>query len=146
MTNINLSAGKAAVDTLKEAQNIGKQLSGVVTDQQADMEKSVQEQHRKRMQEKAQVELQAASEDFRAYDKYEAEKKHQQKVDQLKQEATRKYGKNAWAEIESVKAKIKKERDDEMKYMDTDRNKMVNLFWWCLTVSALITYFFKLYK
>jgi translation elongation factor EF-Ts len=43
------------------------------------MEKSVREQHRKRMQEKAQMELQAASEDFRAYDKYEAEKKHQQK-------------------------------------------------------------------
>ena len=146
MANVNLSAGKVAVDTLKEAQNIGKQLSGVVTDQQADMEKNVQEQHRKRMQEKAQMELQAASEDFRAYDKYEAEKKHQQKVGQLKQEAIRKYGKNAWTEIEAVKAKIKKERDEEMKYMDTDRNKMANLFWWCLTVAALITYFFKLYK
>ena len=146
MTNIDLSAGKAAVNTIKEAQNIGKQLAGVVVDQQADMEKSVREQHRKRMQEKAQMELQAASEDFRAYDKYEAEKKHQQKVEQLKQEAIRKYGKNAWAEIESVKAKIKKERDEEMKYMDTDRNKMANLFWWCLTISALITYFFKLYK
>ena len=74
MTNIDLSAGKAAVNTIKEAQNIGKQLSGVVTDQQAEMERSVQEQHRKRMQEKAQMELQAASEDYRAYDKYEAEK------------------------------------------------------------------------
>jgi len=30
--------------------------------------------------------------------------------------------------------------------MDTDRNKMNNLFWWCATVAALITYFFKLYK
>jgi len=146
MTNINLSAGKVAVDTLKEAQNIGKQLSGVVTDQQADMERNVQEQHKKRMQEKAQMELQAASEDFRAYDKYESEKKHQKKVEQLKQEAIKKYGKNAWAEIEALKAKIKKERDEEMKYMNTDRNKMVNLFWWCLTVAALITYFFKLYK
>ena len=76
MTNVNLSAGKVAVDTLKEAQNVGKQLSGVVTDQQADMERNVQEQHRKRMQEKAQMELQASSEDFRAYDKYEAEKKY----------------------------------------------------------------------
>jgi hypothetical protein len=64
----------------------------------------------------------------------------------LKTQAIQKYGKNAWNEIESVKARIKKERDDEIKYMDTDRNKMSNLFWWCLTVSAIITYFFKLYK
>lgn len=146
MPDINLSAGKAVVGTLKEAQNIGKQLSGVVTDQQADMEKNVQEQHRQRMKAKAQAELMAASEEFRAFDKYEAEKKHQKEIEKLKAQAIQKYGKNAWTEIEAVKARIKKERDDEMKYMDTDRNKMSNLFWWCLTVAALITYFFKLYK
>jgi hypothetical protein len=146
MSDINLSAGKAAVGTLKEAQNIGKQLTGVVTDQQADIEKNVQEQHRQRMKAKAQAELMAASEEFRAFDKYEAEKKHQKEIEKLKSQAIQKYGKNAWTEIESVKARIKKERDDEIKYMDTDRNRMSNLFWWCLTVSALITYFFKLYK
>jgi hypothetical protein len=146
MTNVDLSASKAAVNTLKEAQNIGKQLSGVVTDQQADMEKNVQEQHKKRMQAKAQMELQAASEDFRAFDKYEAEKKHQKEIEKLKAEAIKKYGKNAWAEIESVKSRIKKERDEEMKYMNNDRNKMARLFWWCMTIAALVTYFFKLYK
>ena len=94
MPDINLSAGKAAVDSLKEAQNIGKQLGGVVTDQQADMERTVREQHRKRMQEKAQAELQALSQDFKAYDKYEAEKKHQKEVEKLKLEAIKKYGKS----------------------------------------------------
>jgi hypothetical protein len=98
------------------------------------------------MKAKAQAELMAASEEFRAFDKYEAEKKHQKEIEKLKSQAIQKYGKNAWTEIESVKARIKKERDDEIKYMDTDRNRMSNLFWWCLTVSALITYFFKLYK
>ena len=146
MTNVNLSAGKTAVDTLKEAQNIGKQLGVVVTDQQADMERNIQEQHRKRMQAKAQVELQAASEDFRAFDKYETEKRHQKEIEKLKAEAIRKYGKNAWSEIESVKSRIKKERDEEMKFMDNDRNRMSNLFWWCATAAALVTYFFKLYK
>ena len=146
MADINLSAGKAAVNTLKEAQNVGKQLSGVVTDQQADMEKNVQEQHRQRMKEKAKAELMAASEDFRAFDKYEAEKQHKKEIDKLKVQATQKYGKNAWAEVEAIKVRTKKERDDEMKYMDSDRNRMNNLFWWCLTVAALITYFFKLYK
>jgi alpha-galactosidase/6-phospho-beta-glucosidase family protein len=146
MSNVDLSAGKTAVNTLKEAQNIGKQLGGVVTDQQADMERNIQEQHRKRMQAKAQMELQAASEDFRAFDKYETEKRHQKEIEKLKAEAIRKYGKNAWSEIESVKSRIKKERDEEMKFMDNDRNRMSNLFWWCATAAALVTYFFKLYK
>jgi phosphoribosylanthranilate isomerase len=146
MANVDLSAGKAAVNTLKEAQNIGKQLSGVVTDQQADMERAVQEQHRKRMQAKAQQELMRASQDFKAYEKYESEKKHQKEVDKLKLEAIQKYGKNAWTEIEAVKAKIKKEHDEEVKFMNSDRYKMTRLFWWCMTVAALVTYFFKLYK
>jgi len=106
MANVDLSAGKTAVNTLKEAQNIGKQLGSVVTDQQADMERAVQEQHRKRMQTKAQQELMRASQDFR----------------------------------------LKKEHDEEMKFMDSDRYKMTRVFWWCLTVAALVTYFFKLYK
>jgi hypothetical protein len=146
MPDTNLSAGKAAVDTLKEAQNIGKQLGGVVTDQQADMERSVQEQHRKRMQAKAQQELMRTSREFKAYEKYEAEKKLQKEIDNLKLEAIKKYGKNAWAEIEELKLRLKKEHDEEMKFMDGDRYKMARLFWWCMTVSAIITYFFKLYK
>jgi alpha-galactosidase/6-phospho-beta-glucosidase family protein len=146
MANVDLSAGKTAVNTLKEAQNVGKQLGSVVTDQQADMERTVQEQHRKRMQAKAQQELMRASQDFKAYEKYELEKKHQKEIDNLKLEAIRKYGKNAWSEIESVKARIKKEQDDEMKYMDSDRYKMARVFWWCATAAALVTYFFKLYK
>jgi hypothetical protein len=146
MSNVDLAAGKAAVNTLKEAQNIGKQLGSVVTDQQADMERAVQEQHRKRMQTKAQQQLMLASQDFKAYEKYEAEKRHQKEIDKLKIEATQKYGKNAWSEIESVKARLKKEHDEEMKFMDSDRYKMTRVFWWCATVAALVTYFFKLYK
>ena len=146
MADINVSAGKAAVNTLKEAQNIGKQLSGVVTDQQADMERSVQEQHRQRLKERAKAELQAASEEFRAFDKYETEKQHQKDIEKLKATAIQKYGKNAWTEVEGVKARIKKERDEEMNYMNSDRNKMNNLFWWCVTAAALITYFLQLHK
>jgi phosphoribosylanthranilate isomerase len=146
MANIDLSAGKSAVNTLKEAQSIGKQLGGVVTDQQADMERAVQEQHRKRMQAKAQQELMRASQDYKAYEKYESERKHQKEIEKLKIEATQKYGKNAWSEIESVKARMKKEHDEEMKFMDSDRYKMTRVFWWCATAAALVTYFFKLYK
>jgi hypothetical protein len=41
---------------------------------------------------------------------------------------------------------MEKERADELKYMDKDRQKQVQVFWWCMTAAALVTYFFKLYK
>jgi hypothetical protein len=78
--------------------------------------------------------------------KYQKEKTQQLKIEQLKQEATKKYGKTAWAEIEATKIKMEKERAEELKFMDKDRQKQVQVFYWCLTASALITYFFKLYK
>ena len=146
MTNIDLSAGKAAVSTIKEAQNIGKQLAGVVVDQQADMEKAVQQQHVQRLKAKAEQEYLATMAEFKAYEKYQKEKAHQERIDQLKLEAIKKYGKAAWVEIEATKAKMQKEREDELKYMDKDRNRQAQLFWWCMTAAALVTYFFKLYK
>ena len=65
---------------------------------------------------------------------------------QLKAQTIARHGKNAWAEVEALKIKLKKEREEEEKLMDRDRHKVHELFWWCMTVSALITYFFKLYK
>jgi hypothetical protein len=84
--------------------------------------------------------------EFKAYEKYQKEKAHQERINQLKLEAIKKYGKTAWAEIEATKAKMQKERDEELRYMDKDRQKQVQVFYWCLTAAALITYFFKLYK
>ena len=80
------------------------------------------------------------------FKEYETEKQHQKDIEKLKATAIQKYGKNAWTEVEGVKARIKKERDEEMNYMNSDRNKMNNLFWWCVTAAALITYFLQLHK
>jgi hypothetical protein len=141
-----VAGAQSAVNTLKAAQGASKQLSSVVMDQQADMEKAVQQQHVQRLKVKAEREYLATLAEFRAYEKYQKEKAHQRKIDELKLEAIKKYGKTAWAEIEATKAKMEKERADELKYMDKDRNKLAQLFWWCMTAAALITYFFKLYK
>ena len=146
MSDPIIAGAQGAANTLKAAQGAGKQLGSVVSDQQADMEKAVHQQHINRMKAKAEQEYLATLAEFRAYEKYQKEKAHQQKVNELKLEAIKKYGKTAWAEIESTKAKMQKERDDELKYMDKDRQKQVQVFYWCLTAAALITYFFKLYK
>jgi len=141
-----ITGAQGAVSTLKGAQNVGKQLGAVVGDQQADMEKTIQQQHKIRMQAKLAEEKRKSILEVRAVEKYEQEKVHQRELEKLKQDTIRKHGKNAWSEVEVLKAKLQKETELEEKLMDHDRQKQMQLFWWCMTASALITYFFKLYK
>jgi hypothetical protein len=141
-----VTGAQGAVSTLKGAQNVGKQLGGVVTDQQADMERSVEEQHRQRMLAKAKTEHRKSMAEFRAFEKYESDKAHAKEIEKIKNEAIAKYGKNAWTEIEDLKTQMEKDRSAEEKLMDKDRQKQIELFWWCMTAAALVTYFFKLYK
>ena len=141
-----VTGAQGAVSTLKGAQNAGKQLGSVVSDQQADMENSVQQQHIQRMQAKAKREHRQAMAEFRAFEKYESDKAHAKEIEKIKNEAIAKYGKNAWGEIEALKSKMERERSAEEKLMDVDRQKQMQVFWWCMTAAALVTYFFKLYK
>jgi hypothetical protein len=142
---INLGA-QGAVNSLKQAQQVGKQLGGVVSDQQADMERTVQEASRQRKMAAARKAYEQSLEEFKAFEAYEKQKAHEQDVEKIKAQAIAKYGKNSWTEIEALKVKLKKEREEEDKLMDKDRHRQAEAFWWCMTVAALITYFFKLYK
>ena len=141
-----ITGAQGAVSTLKGAQNVGKQLGAVVGDQQADMEKTIQQQHKSRIQAKLAEERRAVMMEVRAVEKYEQQKAHDREIEKLKQDTIRKHGKNAWTEVEALKSKLEKETEAENKLMDHDRQKQVQVFWWCMTVSALVTYFFKLYK
>jgi len=140
------SGAQGAAATLKGAQQAGKQLGSVVMDQQADMEKAIQQQHKARIQAKLAEERRATMLEVRAVEKYEQEKAHQRELEKLKQDTIRKHGKNAWAEVEAVKSKLQKEAEAENKLIDYDRQKQIQVFWWCMTAAALVTYFFKLYK
>jgi len=141
-----VAGAKAAASTLRGAQAAGKELGSVVTSQQADMEAAVQQQHRARLKAQADEARRAAMAEFRAVDRYEAEKAHQREVERIKQDIIRKHGKNAWTEVEAVKAKMERDREQELKYMDKDRARQIQVFWWCMTAAAAVTYFFKLYK
>ena len=141
-----VAGAKAAASTLKGAQAAGKELGSVVTSQQADMEAAVQQQHRARLKAQADEARRAAMAEFRAVDRYEAEKAHQREVERIKQDIIRKHGKNAWTEVEAVKAKMERDRQQELKYMDKDRARQIQVFWWCMTAAAAVTYLLKLYK
>ena len=140
------TGAKGAVNTLKGAQSVGKDLSKIVVDQQANIEATVNEQHRIRVEAKLKENAIKSAAEFKAFEQYERDKAHQRELQHLKQRAIAKYGKNAWVEIESLKTKLEKERTDENKLISNDRDKINQLFWWCATVAALITYFLKLYK
>jgi len=140
------AGAKAATSTLKGAQAAGKELGSVVTSQQADMEAAVQQQHRARVQAKLAAERRAAILEVRAVEKYEQQKAHEREIEKVKQDTIRKHGKNAWIEVEALKAKMQKEIDEENKLIDYDRQRQLQAFWWCATAAALVTYFFKLYK
>jgi hypothetical protein len=141
-----VSGAKAAATTLKSAQSAGKELGSVVSSQQADMEAAVQQQHRARIQAKLAQEKRAAMLEVRAVEKYEQQKAHEREIEKIKQDTIRKHGKTAWAEIEALKAKLQKEKEEEDKLIDQDRQRQIQVFWWCMTAAALVTYFFKLYK
>jgi hypothetical protein len=141
-----VAGAKAAASTLKGAQAAGKELGSVVTSQQADMEAAVQQQHRARLKAQADEARRAAMAEFRAVDRYEAEKAHQREVERIKQDIIRKHGKNAWTEVEAVKAKMERDREQELKYMNKDRARQIQVFWWCMTAAAAVTYLLKLYK
>jgi hypothetical protein len=140
------AGGQTAAASLKSAQQAGKQLGAVVADQQADMEKSVQEQHKQRLLAQKRKDYERSIEEFRAFERYEKDKAHEKEIAKIKAQAIAKYGATAWNEIESLKLKLRKEKEEEAKLMDKDRQKVQELFWWCLTAAALITYFFKLHK
>ena len=57
---------KTASTTLKEAQKIGKDLGSVVSDQQADMEASIQKEHKARVTAKLAEAARKASLEVRA--------------------------------------------------------------------------------
>lgn len=141
-----VAGAKAAASTLKGAQAASKELGSVVTAQQADMEAAVQQQHRARLKAQADEARRAAMAEFRAVERYEAQKAHEREVQRLKAETIARHGKNAWTEVEAVRTKMERDRADELKYMDKDRNRQIQVFWWCMTAAAAVTYFFKLYK
>ena len=146
MSDPIINGAQGVVSTLKGAQSVGKDLGKIVGQSQADIESTVNEQHRQRLQAKAKEEALKQVAEFRAFSQYEKEMAHKRELLELKKKAIAKYGAKAWDEIEQIKNKFEKERLAEEKLISNDRKKVQDVFWWCMTASALVTYFFKLYK
>ena len=141
-----LDGVKSATTALKTAQSAGKELEAVVSTQQADMEAGVQREHQARIKAKLTEQHRKSTLEYRALEKFESKINYERDVARLKNETIQKYGKDAWAKVEAEKATIEKEYNAELSAMDYDRRRQIDALCWCFTASALITYFFKLYK
>jgi hypothetical protein len=141
-----LDGAKSAVATLKNAQSAGKELGTIVSSQQADMEATVQREHKARITAKLAEEQRKSTLEYKALEKFESKMKYEQDVARLKAETIRKHGKDAWIKVEAEKALMEKERQAEMSAMDYDRQRQIDVLCWCFVAGTLITYFFKLYK
>jgi hypothetical protein len=146
MSDPIISGAQGVVSTLKGAQSVGKDLGKIVGQSQSDIESTVNEQHRNRIESKVKESARKQLAEHRAFEQYEKEMIHKKELLQLKANAIKKYGEKSWNEIEQIKIKFEKERLAEEKLISNDRKKVQDVFWWCMTASALITYFFKLYK
>ena len=141
-----LDGVKSATTAFKTAQSAGKELGAVVSTQQADMEAGVQREHQARIKAKLTEQHRKSTLEYRALEKFESKINYERDVARLKTETIQKYGKDAWSKVEAEKATIEKEYNAELSAMDYDRHRQIDALCWCFTASALITYFFKLYK
>ncbi len=141
-----LDGVKSATTAHKSAQSSVKGLPAVVSTQQADMEAAVQREHQSRVKAKLTEQHRKSTLEYRALEKFESKMKYERDVARLKTETIQKYGKDAWSKVEAEKATIEKEYKAELSAMDYDRHRQIDALCWCFTASALITYFFKLYK
>jgi hypothetical protein len=132
--------------TLKTAQSAGKELGSVVTSQQADMEATIQREHKARITANLAEEDRKSSLELRALAKFESKIRYEQEIAKLRADTIKKYGKDAWAKVEAEKVQMEKERQTELSAMEHDRQKQFDLLCWCFVAGTLITYFLKLYK
>ena len=135
-----------AATTLKTAQSAGKELGSVVTSQQADMEATIQREHKARITANLAEEDRKSSLELRALAKFESKIRYEQEIAKLRADTIKKYGKDAWAKVEAEKVQMEKERQTELSAMEHDRQKQFDLLCWCFVAGTLITYFLKLYK
>ena len=134
------------LSALKNAKKLGDDTAKFVGEIQSDMEKTVRDEQKKRVQERKNQEQMLINAELNAIRKFEEEEQRKILLNNLKNDLNKKHGKDAWNKVQQLKTEIQNQNAQDMKYIDRDRHKVQDLFWYCVGVAAIITYLFKLYK
>jgi hypothetical protein len=140
------SIARLAVDTIKEAKEAGEELGRLITEVQAENERAVRQYQQRVLKERREQRAHDRDLDQRAINEWVAEEQRAKNVERVRQEVERTYGRGAWEKIQATKKKIQEIEAQDLRAANELRNRMNDLFWWCLGTAALITYVFQLYK
>ena len=140
------SVARLAVDTIKEAKEAGEELGRMIVQMQAENERQIREHHYHVLKERKEARAHDRELDQRALSEWIAEQDRAKNMEEVKAQVERTYGKGAWEKVQATKARMIQIEAEDKKAANEMRNRMNDLFWWCLGVSALVTYIFKLYK
>ncbi len=134
------------LNTLKEAQKIGKDTSKIVTDIQKENHDAVIQAQKKREIEKKSKERMLLNAELQAFEKFQAEQERKEMLQKMEKDVINKYGKEAWHRVQQLKEEINKSNEEEMKLVQKDKDKVNDLFWWILGIVSILVYLFKVYK
>ena len=134
------------LNTLKEAQKIGKDTAKIVTDIQSDNNEAVKQAQKKREYEKRQKERMYINAEIQAFEKFQEEQERKEMLQKMEKDVINKYGKEAWQRVQQLKQEINKSNEEEMKLIQKDKDKVNDLFWWILGIVSVLVYVFKGYK
>ncbi len=134
------------LNSLKEAQKLGKDTARIVTDIQSDNDAAVKQAHKKREIEKKSKERMLLNAELQAFEKFQAEQERKEMLQKMEKDIINKYGKEAWQRVQQIKQEINKHDEEEMKLVQKDKDKVNDLFWWILGIVSILVYLFKGYK
>ena len=134
------------LNSLKEAQKLGKDTAKIVTDIQSDNNDAVKQAQKKREIEKKSKERMLLNAELQAFEKFQAEQERKEMLQKMEKDVINKYGKEAWQRVQQLKEEINKSNDEESKLIQKDKDRVNDLFWWILGIVSIFVYLFKVYK
>ena len=140
------SVARLAVNTIREAKEAGEELGRMIVEMQEQNERQIRQHQHQVLRERREAREHDRELDQRALTEWIAEEEREKNKLLVRAEVERTYGKGAWEKIEATKARMVRTESEDRRAADEMRHRMNDLFWWCLGISALITYAFRLYK
>ena len=138
--NLSNAAAKAAISTLRESINIGKEGAKIVTDIQADNHKFLMQEKRKRELGRAAEEKLGSIQEAQAYKTYLNRIAEAKATEELQASIIQKHGEQGWKDYLKVKDEIVKRGSDERKAMSDDNASMIALAIASFIVACIIVY------
>ena len=110
------------LNSLKEAQKLGKDTAKIVTDIQSDNNDAVKQAQKKREIEKRSKERMLLNAELQAFEKFQAEQERKEMLQKMEKDVINKYGKEAWQRVQQLREEINKSNEEEMKQEETEEN------------------------